>query len=150
MKKYLILLSFVLFFVSLETEGQILFGKTQNEMIITSINDYFKEFSYTPCHISTNGLSSDFPYDSLGLVPFNMSDLSNNSKDALNKMKRGDGIGVLEIKQEILEDTIVFCISKTIVTMPRKRRFEIARTEDFVYSVFRFSCDDLKWHHITR
>ena len=140
------LLMLILIIMPLGMIGQTLCGEILTNMIEKSILNYTSEFSSYPHYLNSSGLPIDFPYDSLGLIPLNMTNLMNNPKQVLMDMKQGDGIGVLEIQEKLVENKIVFYVTRSTVKMLKRRNFEVIRGEGFSSTIFQFSCEDSSWH----
>lgn len=140
------LLMLILILMPLGMIGQILCGEILTNMIEKSIRDYTSEYSSCPHYLNSSGLPMDFPYDSLGLIPINMANLINNPKQILMDMKQGAGIGVLEVQEKLVENKIIFSVTRSTVKMLKRRKFEIMRGEDISSTIFQFSCEDSLWH----
>ena len=119
-----------------------------NNMIIETLLECFHQNLYTYKYLDTEWIPYDFPYDSLKLTPFKEYCSSCNSEATLKEMKQKNGINVINVYYEFLDDCLVIIVGESNIRMPRKKRIEIGRGDGGRCSIFKFSCENQQWQYV--
>lgn len=117
-----------------------------NRMIIETLEDCFNNDIYKFKYLNTKGIPYDFPYDSLNLIPYYHD--RKNSEEVEKEMKKKEGIEVINVHYEFLDDCFVVFVGESTISMPKRRHVSVAVGTGGRCSVFKFSCEKQQWQRV--